>query len=538
MKAGRARLLYRGVTAYKAKALACALVLAGFASAAQADGTNPGSTKDAIPTSVAGVTIYGAIDIGYAYQTHGAPLSGVYPTGLMYNMFGSTNANKQISTIAPNGLSQSFVGVKVEEQIAPGWTAIAKAESAFLPLSGEFADACASFARNNGVDIFHQDSRGDSSRCGQFFNTIVYGGVSSSTYGTLTAGRQNNLDLELQAAYDPMALSYAFSLIGYSGGAGAGIGDTETARWDNSVKYVYQYGPFHVAGMYSQGGQDTAMHGDGWAANVGGTLWGISADFVYMKENSSVSSSFLSAAQVATLPVGFGIDKTLSATISDNTGLAVGLKYTFDFSGAGGLKDGGGYKDGNCCCTGSADDPWWCGKLTLYFGFQWADLANPTDLGPFNNPTNNTTVSTNFWTTIGGYKLAFVNNNAFVTDKILETWWAGAKYDLPANWSIVGAFYRIDQNSYVRGAVGQLPGTDGVNCAAARAAVLPTAIGNKTPTQCAGSLNMGSFLIDYAFNKYFDVYGGINYSAIDGGLAAGFLQSDSFLFMTGARLRF
>jgi predicted porin len=533
MKAGRASLFYQGVTAHKAKAVAYAFVLAGFASAAQADGTTPAaSTKDAAPTlSAAGVTVYGAIDVGYAYQTHGAPLSGALSTGLQYNMFGSASSNKQISTIAPNGLSQSFIGVKVEEAIVQGWTAIAKVESGFLPTSGELADGCASLVRNSGKDLFHQDSKGDSSRCGQWFNGVAYGGISSSTYGTLTAGRQNNLDLELQAAYDPMALSYAFSLIGYSGGAGAGLGDTETARWDNSVKYVYQYGPFHAAGMYSQGGQDTGMHGDGWGANVGGTLWGISADFVYMKENSAVSAASLSAAQVAGLPTGFSIDRTLAAVISDNTGYIAGLKYTFDFSGAGGLKDGGGYKDGNCCCTGSADDPWWCGKLTLYFGYQYASLANPTDLGP-NPPIN--AVATNYWTTVGGYRLAFVNNNAYVTDRILQTWWAGAKYDLPANWSIVAAYYRIDQNSYRRGAIGQLPGTDGVTCAAAPR-VTP---GNPTPTQCAGALNMGSFMIDYAFNKFFDVYAGINYSQVDGGLASGFLQSDSFLFMTGARLRF
>jgi predicted porin len=540
MQVGRARLFYRGVIGHKARALTCALVLTGFASAAQADGTSTASTKDTGPTTtVAGVTVYGAIDIGYAYQTHGAPLSGFLSTGLQYNMFGSTSSNRQITSIAPNGLSNSFIGVKVEESIGWGWTAIAKFESGIQPLTGEFTDGCASLAHANGVDIFHQVSKGDSSRCGQFLNQAAWGGISNAAYGTLTAGRQNNLDLELQAAYDPFALSYAFSLIGYSGGAGAGIGDTEASRWDNSVKYIYQYGPVHVAGMYAQGGQDTALHSDGWGVNVGGTFWGISADFVYQKENSVVSGAALSAAQVAFLPVGFGIDKTLAATISDNTGLIGAVKYTFDFSGAG-LKDGG-YKDSGCCCTGSADDPWWCGKLTLYAGYQHVSLSNPTDIAPFNDPTNATTVSTNFWTTIGGYKLAFVNNNAYVTDRVLQTWWAGAKYDLPSNWSIVAAFYRIDQNNYVRGAVGDFPGQDGKSCATARAALTPAQLHtglNATPTQCAGELNMGSFMVDYAFNKYFDVYSGVNYSEIDGGLASGFIKSDSFLFMTGARLRF
>src|SRR5262245_29336175 len=113
MQLGRAPLSYRSAIAGKAKALAYALALTGFASAAQADGIDLASLKDAAPamppTSVAGVTVYGAVDIGYAYQTHGAPLSGALITGLDYNMFGSTNNNKQISTIAPNGLTNSFL---------------------------------------------------------------------------------------------------------------------------------------------------------------------------------------------------------------------------------------------------------------------------------------------------------------------------------------------------------------------------------------------------------------------------------------------
>lgn len=53
----------------------------------------------------------------------------------------------------------------------------------------------------------------DSSRCAETSNGPVYLGVSSAGYRTLALGRQNTLDLDLMAAYDPMALSYAFSLI-------------------------------------------------------------------------------------------------------------------------------------------------------------------------------------------------------------------------------------------------------------------------------------------------------------------------------------
>src|SRR4249920_192130 len=49
-----------------------------------------------------GITLYGTVDVGIAYQNHGAPLSqDFYPT-LQY-MIGSSS-NKSISSVASNGL--------------------------------------------------------------------------------------------------------------------------------------------------------------------------------------------------------------------------------------------------------------------------------------------------------------------------------------------------------------------------------------------------------------------------------------------------
>ncbi len=112
----------------------------------------------------------------------------------------------------------------------------------------------------------------DGGRCGQAFNGAAYAGLSNPIYGTLTFGRQSSLVNEGIGTYDPMHGSYAFSLIGYSGGALGGIGEPETTRWDNSVKYLYQYGPVHAAVMYTGGGQDTPMMGNGVGANVGAHL--------------------------------------------------------------------------------------------------------------------------------------------------------------------------------------------------------------------------------------------------------------------------
>jgi predicted porin len=482
------------------KLVICALALGGFAASAQAADLDVGSLKDPLPDTLTwkGVTVYGAIDVGYAYQTHGAPLSGAGAAPLNFNMFGSAPNNKAISTIASNGLSQSFVGVKVEESIGMGWTVLAKIESGFVPTSGEVADGCATLVRNAGKDVFHQVSAGDSSRCGQLFNGPVYVGVSNAAYGTLTVGRQNSLDLDLMANYDPMALSYAFSLVGFSSTAGGGVGATEDSRWDNSVKYIYQYGPIHASFMYADGGQDTALHGSGIAGGAGFTWKGFSADAVYTKENGAIRSSTPTA-------LTFG-DKSIAAAATDISAWTVGAKYTFDVGGLGSWKDGGcGLKDD---CGGA--------KFTIFGGYQRSDSANPTDLIHVGD------------TTVGGYVFSTVNNSPFVTDKILQTAWVGGKYELPSGWSFTGAYYHLDQNSFVSNAG---------NCAATTAATAGKP-GFHTGSTCSGNFEMGSFLVDYAFSKHFDIYSGVNYSTVDGGLKSGFLQDNSFLAMSGFRLRF
>ena len=92
-------------------------------------------------------------------------------------------------------------------------------------------------------------------RSGEGSTGSAYGGVSNPIYGTLTIGRQQSLELDAVSSYDPMGQAPGLDLAGYSGGTSGGIGSTETARWDNSVKYVFSYGPAHAAAMYTAGGQ-------------------------------------------------------------------------------------------------------------------------------------------------------------------------------------------------------------------------------------------------------------------------------------------
>lgn len=523
--------LYR---ARRARTLAYAIAISSFAASAHSADLGLDSLSDvSIPSlSAAGVTIYGTIDVGGAYSSHGVPASGAFYSGADYSIFGSRFAGPAIATITNNALSQSVIGVKIEESFGDGWVALGKIETGFNPISAEISDACASLVRNNGKTYSQMDMNADGSLCGQAFNRGVYGGVSNASYGTLTLGRQTSLINDGLASYDPIPGSYAFSVLGLSGTVAGGVGSTETGRWDNSLKYLYQYGPFHVAGMYTTGGQDTPMFGQGFAANVGGAYKGFSIDGFYTREFGAVSSaSFANPANTtsALFPAGTaciaGIDcpaNELVGTITDNEAWSVMAKYTFDVNAPlGGMKDQNTEPD----------------KVSLFAGFVWIDLSNPAHRQSFYNGFN----------TIGGYQLFTLgfggtgagfnpaNDRALGSDRVENTEWAGLRYDFSWGLSLTGAYYHWGQDAFLNNKAQNCATTTAANATAKTAGHF---VGNVTGSNCAGNFNQASFVADYVFNKHFDVYGGVSFTEIDGGLASAFLNGNMVTVASGVRLKF
>ena len=118
-------------------------------------------------------------------------------------------------------------------------------EAGFDPYSLQLANGPGSLAANIGVPVTAQNTNSNSSRAGQFYNSVGYVGVSSDFYGTLTVFRQNSLTLDAVIAYDPMAGSYAFSPLGFSGTT-CGVGDAEICHFSTAVKYRANIGPVRV----------------------------------------------------------------------------------------------------------------------------------------------------------------------------------------------------------------------------------------------------------------------------------------------------
>jgi hypothetical protein len=435
--------------------------------------------KDPLPDSLSlgGVTLYATIDVGYAYQSRGVPLSSEYLGGLEYQAFTTTrNFAGSQSTIAESGLEQSKIGIRVSEPIVNDFTLVARTDTGFNPLSGQLVDACGSIATNSGKTQGNQTANADSSRCGQAFNGVIYGGASHPMFGTLTIGRQQSLQLDALALYDPQILSYAFSFLGYSGFDG-GAGSTQGARWDNSVKYAFVSGPVHVSGMYSNGGQDTGLLGKSYGADVGATFSGFSIDAVYQNEKSAVNlrSSFDNIANPLS-PVPTPTDPFptpgLAAYISDDTSYNLMGKYTFEF-GDSAQKD----------------------KLTLYGGYSHIEKAH----GDY-------TVGN----AQGNYQLSVginINDSA-----IYNMEWFGARYALSSGWNFTGALYHITQNNWTIGL--GTTGTEQIGCSGAG-------------LLCSGNFKEASFVVDYVINKHYDVYGGVNWSEVTDGLANGFAGTTS-----------
>jgi hypothetical protein len=165
-----------------------------------------GLCRHELPTDLERHPVYGTIDGGvtWTWRSHGAPFNGTSAVGVDYLIQKYSRGSRW--DLAPNGLSQSNIGIKGKEPLAAGWTFIFDLQAGFDPYSLHFANEPHSVAQNAGIPLTSQDSNADSSRAGQFYNSVGYLGVSSP-YGTLTVFRQNSLTLDAVFAYDPMGAS-------------------------------------------------------------------------------------------------------------------------------------------------------------------------------------------------------------------------------------------------------------------------------------------------------------------------------------------
>ena len=134
------------------------------------------------PLSYAGFTVYATIDVGLGYSSNGAPASGTYSNSV-YSFVGKQSYGpKWLWT--PNGISQSVVGINMKEAIPwlPGWSLVGALETGFNPYTGNLVNGPRSLVQNNGLPLVLQSANSDSSRAGQFDNSVGYLGLSNQDF--------------------------------------------------------------------------------------------------------------------------------------------------------------------------------------------------------------------------------------------------------------------------------------------------------------------------------------------------------------------
>jgi predicted porin len=419
-----------------------------------------------------GITLYGVVDIGLQYDTHSAPFTPFRPSAS--GNIVRQNSRQSVTGLTPSNMGQSRVGLQGIEALNDEWSAVFQVEAFFNPQSGELADSLKSLTVNNGRTLAAQTTGVDGSSAGQAFQT-AYVGLKSARFGTLTFGRQVTLLLEGTIKYDPNYNASAFGLLGasntYSGG-----GAQEDNRLDSTAKYDINFNDLvHFGALYKFNGSNGSAN-TAFQADIGGEYAGASVDAYYSKENSAITATNLTAAQVAKLPaLGFSAANSLAATISDNTAYALMALYEID-------------------------------PLKFFAGYEHIKYANPT-----------TRLSAGF-SDIGGYVLAFVTNNAYNNDKTVQVYWTGVRYTVIPHLDLTAAYYAYRQNAYGTG----------------KAAGCTTAA-NST---CSGSFEAFSFDADYRFNLHFDAYLGAMYSGVHDGVASGYLNTTNINPTVGVRYKF
>jgi predicted porin len=437
-----------------------------------------------------GITLYGAYDVGAGWVSHGLPENANNYEG---ESLVNRNGYQHRFVVAPNNLQQTGLGIRGKEEFLPGWSVVFNASTGINPQSGQLANASATNIADNGLPRASYSIAIDGARAGQPFNDEYYAGISSTSLGTLTFGRQRSLGTDAMLVYDPAGGSYAFSYIGYNGTM-AGGGDTEDSRWDEALKYRFAYGPVHFGAMYKfadgSGGCYSASatwtaatctpeeaHNNAYGFDLGGDHGGdhgkFSADLVYQRYNQAISvlnpllgpqsptASYQSTTDsINTNPINgtnlIGTNNTVYGIVTDNRALLFAAKYTWE-------------------------------PIKIFAGYEYIRQANPS------NPLGVGALDQ------GGYQMSGVEDNNLDSPKHVQIWWTGSKYAFDKKTDITLAWYHQIQNDF------RVPTT----CS-------PEA---GFRSSCAGTLNEESLYMDHHFTKRFDAFAGIAYSYVSGGLA-------------------
>jgi hypothetical protein len=214
-------------------------------------------------------------------------------------------------------------------------------------------------------------------------------------------------------------------------------------------------------------------HNNAYGFDAGGNVGKFSGDVVYQHYNQAISVlNPLLGPQSPAAPYQSTTDSintnqisganlipttnTLYGIVTDNRAIMFAARYTWE-------------------------------RFRLFAGYEYiryANPANPLGVGASDQ---------------GGYLLSGVEDNNLDSPRHTQIWWTGGKYAIDSKTDITLSWYHQLQNDFR----------------------VPTACSPAAGfrASCAGTLNEESLYIDRHLTKRFDVFAGIAYSYVSGGLA-------------------
>jgi predicted porin len=423
-----------------------------------------------------GLTFYGLFDVGATHETHGATYDSNSPQIGVEDLI-SKNGNHALTHFSEDGLGQQYLGLKGREHLFDGVSLIFKLEPGVEPLDMKFTNSIQSLVNNNGVALANQSTNFDTNRSGRIDHGDAWWGFSAEgeqKSASLVYGRVTSLMAENTTKYDFEPGSYAFSLVAYITQVDGG-GDSEDFRLDSALKFSGQLGRNRISVLDQIAGHNPVFQPDG----VYGSNRQISLgrDFRRLSMDvtyARVHDGIASASLSATQMLTLPTN-SLAGTISDNTAYAVMGKYSLDHAG----------------------------RVKLYGAYDHMLYANPV------HPL------TAGITTIGGYELSVLTQTAYTTHKMVNAFWGGVRYDLTRKINLSGGYYTMRQNSY-----------SGNGCS------------DTSAPQCSGNIQVVSQVIAYTLSKYWDVYGGNEWSHVMNGYASGYMYTTNENVTIGGRFHF
>ena len=440
------------------------------------------------PLEYKGIRLYGALDFGGGWQSHSAPFNGAFPQGVEYAI--SKNSNKAGFVAAPGGMGYNNIGLKGDEKLfstepTGDVKLVFDMNSSFDPYSLQLSNGGKSLLQNNGTTsaaLGASSSNGDSARNGQIFNDFAYAGLSSSTLGTLTFGRQRLFSVDDFKAFDPFAGALAFSLLGYSSALNGGA--TEATRLNQSLKYVYELGAYHAGALVQLGQYANGEKGGrgSYQFQVGANWSDFSTSADWGHTSGATTLNYYSNAN------WIGSNK-LAIYLSDEDQFLIGAKYKYS-------------------------------AFTFFGGYEWFRVSNPTATvangSAFSNPD--------------GFQ-GYAYSNVYVTPKNEQLFWGGLKYAYDAKIDLIASYTHLLQNAYSANSYTKIS-------AAGKAATYTAACNTTAASNCSGTENALSFAIDYHHTRNLELYAGVMYTVVSNGLASGFLNKTEWDPTIGLRYSF